>query len=89
MIDSAPAGGETNEVVASLASHLQSSEFRHAFSVDSAAALAAVHIEIARVPHEVLDALSNLSYDELTLLVNLNKKLSDSSPITGVGCSFF
>jgi hypothetical protein len=82
-------GGETNDVVASLAQHLQSSEFRRAFSADTEGALASVRIDVAQVPRELLDALTPLSYDELTMLARLNEKLSDSSPITGVGCSFF
>jgi hypothetical protein len=82
-------GGEQNDVVVSLARHFESSEFRRAFLEDAKGALATVNIEAAQVPRELLDALSHLSYDELTLLSRMNEKLNVTSPDTGVGCSFF
>nr|QEO74359.1 hypothetical protein [uncultured bacterium] len=89
MTETGAAGGETNEVVASLAQHFQSGEFRRAFSADAAGALASAGIEAAQVPRELMDAISHLSYDELTLLATMHAKLGDTSYITGVGCSFF
>jgi len=89
MIDSTEVGGEKDEVVASLARHLESSAFRRSFSADALGALATVNIEAAQLPAQLLDALSPLSYDELTMLAMLNEKLNVSSPLTGVGCSFF
>lgn len=80
--------GEKNQSLNSFAHHLQTENFRRSFSSDPAGALKAAGIDSSQIPKHVLDAFSGLSYDELTTLAHVQKKVEPRAA-DGTGCNFF
>lgn len=80
--------GQKNESLNAFTQRLQSTVFRRSFASNPLGALSASGIDAAKIPAPMLDALSELSYDELTTLAGIQKQVAPLAA-DGTGCNFF
>jgi asparagine synthetase B (glutamine-hydrolysing) len=80
--------GQKNETLNAFTQRLQSTVFRRSFAANPLGALAASGIDSSKIPAPMLDALSELSYAELTTLANVQKHVAPLAA-DGTGCNFF
>jgi hypothetical protein len=80
--------GKKNASLNSFTQQLQSATFRKSFASNPLGALSAVGIEASSIPTPMLDALSGLSYEELTSLAAVQKQVAPLAS-DGTGCNFF
>jgi hypothetical protein len=80
--------GKKNDSLNSFTQKLQSAAFRRSFASNPHGALTAVGIDASKIPAPMLDALSELSYEELSTLAGVQKQVSTLAS-DGTGCNFF
>jgi hypothetical protein len=80
--------GQRNEALDSFSQQLQSEDFRRSFSSDASGALKTAGVDASQIPSNVLEALSGLSYDELSTLASVQQKVRTLAA-DGTGCNFF